>query len=451
VRASLTSLMVSIINMHSTVGRPGVTVRVDGRPARGGVTCLTRVGWRGRARALRRGTSRHVCAPLLAALALLAGGCGSSSVASSPVPAGAPLRIGYLASLSGFCASYARQYVAGAELAVRQIDAHGGVLGHSLELIVRDDRGFPKEGMIQAQELVQHEHVKYLAGTCTSEVAKSVAQLVANPSHVIYLTGASDPGVFAGGPQVYAFDTIPTATIEGRLAASYMGAHPSWRRIAVIAEDYAYGRQVTAAFSRALRGSGETIVSRQYLPAGGADYTPYISSLLAAHPDAVYSSAIAGDALTLIGRGLARGLLAKAHLLTVADYDTLAAMPHVPAGAEGYTIYPTAAVYRTPFARELEPLGAKTANGGAAGDAFNQIEIIAQGIEKAGSTDPTKVRDALAGARVQTVQGDVQVRRCDHTLATPVAIGTIAGPTREQPFAHLEPVRLLATSGYREC
>jgi branched-chain amino acid transport system substrate-binding protein len=325
------------------------------------------------------------------------------------------------------------------------------VLGHTLKLIVRDDRATPKDAVAQAQELVQHEHVRYLAGACTSEVAKSVAQLVANPSHVIYLAGASDPSVFAGGGQTYAFDTIPTATIEGRVAASYMRAHPAWKRIAVIAEDYTYGRQVTAAFARALHGSGQAIVSTRYLPAGGRDYTPYISSQLAAHPDAVYSSAITADALTLVRQGLPLGLFAKAHILTVADYATLAAMPHPPAGAEGYTIYPTAAIYRTPFAHELNALGARAANGGAAGDAFDQIEIIAQGIEKAGSTDPTSVRDALRGARVQTVQGDVEIRRCAHTLAAPVAMGVVANPAGAQPFAHLGTVRLLATARYSEC
>ncbi len=405
---------------------------------------------------------------MLAALALALAGCGSSSVPSSEaeLAAGAPVKIGYLASLTGFCAAFSREYVAGAELAVKQINAQGGVLGHRFQLIVRDDWATPSVAISRARALVLSRHVKYLAGTCTSEVAKSVAELIANPSHVVYVVGASEASVFAGSPETYVFDTIPTATIEGRVAAAYVRAHPQWKRIAVIGEDYGYGYQVTAAFKRALASdrpgsaggrSGQSqnaqqIVRVEYLPVGGSDYTPYIERLLAARPDAIYSTAITEDAVTLVEQGLPLGLFAKTHVLGVMDYATMAHMPEPPIGAQGYTIYPSASIYDTPFAHELQSsLGASVANAGAAGDGFNQIEVIAQGIEQARSTDPTKVRDALGGATVQTVQGSVKVHRCDHQLAMPIAMGPVAGPTEAQPFAHLQPLTLVSTSKYYGC
>ncbi len=425
---------------------------------------------------------RSVAVAVACALALGAAGCGSTSRGLYP---GAPLRIGYLSSLTGYCAAYARQYVQGARLAVRTIDARGGVLGHRLELVVRDDRDDVHFGIVRAQQLVFSDHVEYLAGTCSGEVAKSVARLVADPNHVLYVTGAADPGVVAGGPQGYAFDTIPTATIEALGAAAYARAHPRWKRIAVIAEDYSYGYEVTAAFRRALasdqpgdegqadqgrreRGvlrtratedaemrrpssSGQTVLEPIYVPSGGSDYVPYIERLLAERPDAVYSTVITGDAVTLVRQALPLGLFAKTRFFGTMDYGTLAAMARPPVGVEGYTYYPSAAIYRTPFARELESLGTAVANGGAAGDGFNQIEVIAQGIEKAGSVDPTRVRDALAGATVQTVQGPVRVSRCDHELATPIAMGPVAGPTEAQPFAHLAPLTLVGTGKYIGC
>lgn len=386
------------------------------------------------------------------ALGLALAGCGSSSVPSSEaeLPPGAPVKIGYLASLTGFCAGFSREYVAGAELAVRRIDARGGVLRHRLALIVRDDWATPSVGIARARALVDGEHVKYLAGTCTSEVAKSIAQLIANPGHVIYVVGASEASVFAGSPETYVFDTIPTATIEGRNAAAYVRAHPRWKRIAVIGEDYGYGYQVTGAFKTALRGSGQRIVSEEYVPVGGSDYRPYIERVLAEHPDAIYSTAITEDAVTLVEQGLGLGLF-KTPVLGVMDYATLAHMPEAPIGVEGYTVYPSAVIYDTPFARDLESLGTSVANGGAAGEGFNQIETIAQGIEKAGSTDPALVRDALGGATVQTVQGEVRVNRCDHQIAMPIAMGPVAGPTKAQPFAHLESLRLVDTNRYVEC
>lgn len=385
------------------------------------------------------------------ALAPVLAGCGSSSSGSAELAPGAPLKIGYLASLTGFCSTFSQEYVKGAELAVRRINERGGVLGHRLQLIVRDDKATPTVGVAQARDLVLSAHVSYLAGTCSSAVGKSVEQLVANPSHVIYALGVSDPTVFSAGPEIYAFNTIPTAQIEGRNAAAYIRAHPQWKRIALMSEDYSYGYQVTAAFRQALRGSGQTIVSADYLPSGGTDYTPYIDKVLAERPDAVYSTVITEDTVTLVKQGLPLGLFEKTNFFGILDYGTIDAMPQPPVGVQGYTFYPSASIYHTPFARELQALGPAVANGGAAGDAFNQIQLIAQGIEKAKSTDPTKVRDALAGATVQTVQGNVEIHKCNHEVAMPIAMGTIVGPSRTLAFAHFNPLRLVDTNKYFEC
>ncbi|HEY2282202.1 MAG TPA: ABC transporter substrate-binding protein [Solirubrobacteraceae bacterium] len=400
-----------------------------------------------------RSAGASVTAIALAAIVLAStlAGCGSSGSGSAQLAPGATVKIGYLASLTGFCSTFSQEYVKGAELAVRRANEQGGVLGHKLQLIVRDDKATPTVGVAQARDLVLSGGVKYLAGTCSSAVGKSVEQLVANPSHVIYALGVSDPTVFSAGPEIYAFNTIPTAQIEGRNAAAYIRAHPQWKRIAVMSEDYSYGYQVTAAFRQAMRGSGQTIISQDYLPSGGTDYTPYIDKVLAERPDAVYSTVITEDTVTLVKQGLPLGLFSKTNFFGIMDYGTIDAMPQPPVGVQGYTFYPSSSIYHTPFARELEALSPAVANGGAAGDAFNQIQLIVQGIEKARSTDPTKVRDALAGATVQTVQGNVEIHRCNHEVAMPIAMGTIVGPGHALAFAHFNPLRLVDTNKYFEC
>jgi branched-chain amino acid transport system substrate-binding protein len=401
-------------------------------------------------RRLASGSATAIALCVLGLASVLAG-CGSSSSGSAELASGAPVKIGYLASLTGFCSTFSQEYVKGAELAVKRVNEQGGVLGHKLQLTVRDDRATPTVGVAQARDLVLSGHVKYLAGTCSSAVGKSVEQLVANPSHVIYAAGVSDPTVFSGGPEIYAFNTIPTANIEGKNAAAYARAHPQWKRIAVLSEDYSYGYQVTAAFKKAMAHSGQTIISQDYVPAGGTDYTPYIDKLIAEHPDAVYSTVITEDTVTLVKQALPLGLFDKTNVFGIMDYATIDAMPKPPVGIEGYTFYPSSSIYHTPFAHDLEALGGAVANGGAAGDAFNQIQLIAQGIVKAGSTDPTKVREALSGARVQTVQGSVVIHKCNHEVAMPIAMGTVVGPTDAQRFAHFERLTLVDTNKYFEC
>ncbi len=402
---------------------------------------------------IRRAVSGWALGAALVPVALAGAGCGSSGSgsSSSPLAAGAPIKIGYLASLTGFCSTFSQEYLKGAELAVKQINARGGVLGHPLQLIVRDDKATPDVGVSQARDLVLSDHVKYLAGTCSSAVAKSVAQLVSNPSHVLYAVGVADPAVFSGGSESYAFDTIPTATIEGENAAAYVRAHPQWKHVAVISEDYSYGYQVTAVFKAAMAGSGQQIVSEDYVPSGGSDYSSYIDKLIAERPDVVYSTVITEDTITLVKQAISLGLFKKIKYFGILDYGTIDAMARPPIGSYGYTYYPSASIYHTPFSAALETLGTAVANGGAAGDAFNQVQIIAQGIADAHSTDPTAVREALGGATVQMVQGNVKIHKCNHLIAMPIAMGPVVGKTVAQPFAHFEPLHLVDTNGYFKC
>ncbi len=386
---------------------------------------------------------------LVAAVALTGIGCGSSE-SKETLASGAPLKIGYLASLTGFCAGFSQDYVKGAQQAVKTINAEGGVLGHPLQLLVRDDKAEPSVGVSQARDLVLSEHVKFLAGTCTSAVGKSVTRLVANPSHIPYVVGVADPTIFTGSDS-YVFGTIPTANIEGANAAAFVRAHPQWKTVALLAEDYSYGYEVMAAFRKAMQGSSQKIVSQEYAPSGAPSYSAYISKLVAEKPDIVYNTLVAEDMITFVKQAYPLGFFGATQLFGPLDYVTLDAMTKPPVGAHGYGYYPAASMYSTPLAKKLEPLGAEVANSGSAGDGFNQVEIIAQGIELAKSTDPVAVRNKLSGATVQMVQGSVKIHACNNLTAVPIAMGPVAAATAALPFAHFSPIEFVDTSKYFTC
>ena len=386
---------------------------------------------------------------LIAVLALVGVGCGSSKSKEASLASGASVKIGYLASLTGFCAGFSQDYVKGAQQAVKTINAEGGVLGHPLQLLVRDDKAEPNVGLAQARDLVLSEHVKFLAGTCTSAVGKSVARLVANPSHVVYTVGVADPTVYTGGS--YTFGTIPTAAIEGANAAAFVRAHPQWKTVAVITEDYSYGYEVTAAFRKGMKGSSQKIVSLEYAPSGASSYASYISKLIAEKPDVVYNTLIAEDMITFVKQAFPLGFFNATQLFGILDYGTIDPMTKPPVGALGYTYYPSASIYNTPLSKKLEPLGTEVANSGAAGDGFNQIEMIAQGIEHAKSTEPSAVRAALDGGTVNMVQGTEKIHACNNLTAVPIAMGPVVAATKELPFAHFAPIELVDTNKYFTC
>lgn len=387
---------------------------------------------------------------LVSALAVAAAGCGSSKSNATTAASGSPIKIGYLASLTGFCAAFSQDYVKGAQQAVKTINAEGGVMGHPLQLLVRDDKAEPNVGVSQARDLVLSEHVGFLAGTCTSAVGKSVTRLVADPSHIPYVVGVADPTIFTGSDS-YVFGTIPTAAVEGANAAAFVRAHPQWKKVAVLAENYSYGFEVSAAFLRNMRGSPQKIVSHEFAPSESPSYSSYISKLIAEKPDVVYNTLVAEDMVTFVKQAFPLGFFNVTRLFGPLDYVTLDAMAKPPVGQPGYGYYPAASMYNTPLAKKLAPLGTSVANSGSAGDGFNQVEIIAQGIEKAHSTESVAVRNALSGATVEMVQGGEKIHACNNLTAVPIAMGPVVGPTSALPIAHFSPIELVDTNKYFTC
>src|SRR5271169_1309207 len=76
----------------------------------------------------------------------------------------APIKLGFPVPLTGAYATEAQDQQAGAEVAVAEINASGGVLGRKVELLVRDDKLKPDEAARRAKELIENEGVELMAG-----------------------------------------------------------------------------------------------------------------------------------------------------------------------------------------------------------------------------------------------------------------------------------------------
>jgi branched-chain amino acid transport system substrate-binding protein len=84
---------------------------------------------------------------------------------------GKPVRVGLIAPLTGGSADFGNSVRLGAELAVREINESGGLLGRPLELVVRDDKANPDEGRKVSEDLVLKEKVDFTVGFCNTGVA----------------------------------------------------------------------------------------------------------------------------------------------------------------------------------------------------------------------------------------------------------------------------------------
>lgn len=105
-----------------------------------------------------------------AAISAVAAACGSNSISSSP---SSHIKVGMIAPLTGAFAPLGQGDEQGAEIAVSQLNSSGGIDGHKVDLIVKDDKTEPAQSVIDFQAL-QGEGVAAVLGSSVSDSARAV-------------------------------------------------------------------------------------------------------------------------------------------------------------------------------------------------------------------------------------------------------------------------------------
>jgi len=164
------------------------------------------------------------------------------------------IKIGFPIPLSGPTAVYGKPILAGAELAVSQINAAGGVLGRKLELVSRDSKANADEAVRLARELIIKDSVDFLAGTLTSAEAPAVST-VAKENKIVFVAPTAKSTLLTDAQHIhpYIFRVASNTDVEGLAAATLMAKFQEVKTVATIAPDYAYGRDAAAAFIAALK------------------------------------------------------------------------------------------------------------------------------------------------------------------------------------------------------
>jgi branched-chain amino acid transport system substrate-binding protein len=226
----------------------------------------------------------------------------AAGLAPLPATAADTIKIGFPMPLSGPAAVYGVPVTKGAELAVADINAKGGVLGRKLELLPRDSKANADEAVRLARELIIKNNVDFLSGTLTSAEAPAVST-IAKENKVVFVAPVAKTTRLTAPENLhpYIFRLASNTTIEGHTAASLMAKWGEVKRVATIAPDYAYGRDAVAAFVdhlKQLRPDIE-IVDQQWPKLGEADFTAFITAQMGKKPDAVECNVFGGDFVTL--------------------------------------------------------------------------------------------------------------------------------------------------------
>ncbi|NND64803.1 MAG: ABC transporter substrate-binding protein [Gammaproteobacteria bacterium] len=318
----------------------------------------------------------------------------------------------------------------GFKAAVADINKKSGVLGRPLKLISRDDLGNPADAIRQADELFNREGVVLLIGCNAAHIELAISEY-AKQNKKLFVSACTNSDEFmwakghryafrAGGPPVYVFN---------RMLAE-RAAKQGKRRWATVNHNYAWGQSNLAAFRENLGDfdAEVTWVAEHWPSVGKLDAGATVQSILNEKPDAIYTSLWGADLTAFVREGNKRGLF-EGRLL-VGDQltrpETIEQLGlEIPEGVLGFSVplmldtgidgvNQLAVQYHSSTGKNLR----HTALMG-----YHTIQVIANAIEAAKSTNTETLVDTLEGFKTETLLGEVEIRKIDHHGTVGVWIG----------------------------
>jgi branched-chain amino acid transport system substrate-binding protein len=355
-------------------------------------------------------------AMLVAALVL----CSTTTISAADKP---PIKVGLLYSLSGMAAVLTEGTVYAHEIAAEEINARGGLLGgRKIAYVTRDDKLKPGEAVKEFRRMVTRDRVHFVMGVISSGVALAVSE-VAKEMQVLFVdTIAQTAALTEEQGHPYVVRTTTNSTVIGRTAALSAARGP-WKTYYFLGPDYEWGHRVNADFWALLqhKKAGVQKIGELWPKLGERDFSSYITTILHAKPDAVFSSLWGGDLIAFVKQANTYGFFDKVQCISTGagDLDILK-----PLGAE----MPDGLMATFMYAFDMPVQGKEKEHEAfvtkfkqrvgyepKTGDIFGYVAtyIMAEAIERAGSTNTEALIYALRGGQFKTLMGDVTIRDFD--------------------------------------
>ena len=350
-----------------------------------------------------------------------------------PVLADDPVRIGEINSYSGLPA-FTVPYRQGWQLAVDEVNAAGGILGgRKIEVISRDDAGKPDDAVRVAQELISGEKVVLIAGTYYSHVGLAVADFAArNKVPFIAAEPLTDAITWNKGNR-YTFRLRPSTYMQATMLVEEAAKLPA-KRWVTVAPNYEYGQSAVAWFRKLLQEKRPDVefVGEQWPALGKLEAGPTVQALAAAKPDAIFNVTFGADLAKFVREGEGRGLFRNRQVVSLLTGEPEYLEPMRDEAPEGWIVtgYPWEQIDTPEHKAFLDAYQGRFKDFPRLGSivGYATFKAIAAGIEKAGSTDPEKIVDALKGIGIVSPFGPIIFRASDHQAT----MGAYVGRTKLQ-------------------
>jgi len=343
---------------------------------------------------------RKFALPVIAAAAFAA-------AFSVPAAKAADINIATAGPMTGEYAAFGEQMKRGAQKAVLDVNAKGGVMGKNLALSIGDDQCDPKQAVAVANVFVS-KGVVFVAGHFCSG-SSIPASSVYHDEGILQMTPASTNPKLTDDAAAKGWDTVFRTCGRDDQQGSYAGAwiadHFKGKNVAVIDDKSTYGKGLADLTRAAMNKAGMKEVVNDEITAGEKDYSALVSKLKAANVDVIYFGGYHPEAALIIKQSREQGLnaqLLSGDSLNTQEFATLAGD-----AANGVMFTNAAEARNLPSAKSVVEEFRK--NGfepeGYTLSTYAAIQAYAMAVAKAGTTDPEKIAATLRSQPWETIIG----------------------------------------------
>lgn len=342
----------------------------------------------------------------------------AAALVTSPALAAELIKIGVDTPITGTYAPIGQQVRWGLDLATKEVNAAGGIMGRQIQLIYEDEEANPSVAVQKADKLFEVDKVDFLTGTVNSGSTLAVGQTAERAGKLMATTVSFADSITADKCSPNVFRVNARAEQQTAALAAWLAKDKPNPKVYFLGPDYEMGRSTVAAFQKGVKEHGGTDLGEVFAPLDSKDYTQYFGQIRAARPQVLYTSTAGNDTVRLLTQMQDFGLLTNLLVVGAAGTVTSQNVGAIGTAADGFTTgvgyspqidtpenKTFVEAFRNAYKTDPDLYGA---------DSYGLIYFYKAAVEKAGSTDTDKVRNAMRGLQWMTPQGMKTMRAGDH-------------------------------------
>lgn len=377
----------------------------------------------------------HIFLALAMALALLVQGMTSASATTGrKARLSGTVTIGQVTSLTGPFSVYGVMEQQGFQVGLRYA-THGTMKVDGAKIVVKEynDTGGaaglpdPTVAVTQATNAIENDHVQILQCCASSASALAVAGVAAKYKKILMAAPAAVNDL--SGVNRYTFRTSREDSQDAITGASY-AYHKFGHTYMTLAQNYSFGQNQVASWKARLDKLGATDLQDVYFPLSATDFTPYIQQILAKKPDWLFIPCAGAQCVAMFKQLGDQGLLDQIKVMTglpnIAAFPTFgSAAPKMGFISIYYRTFPKTAA-NTYLVKQIQQRYQRPADIFDQ-DSFAAAQQIVAALQKAHSTNASKLIHALEGQTVQGPKGAYTIRKQDHVCLQPMYVAKLVG------------------------